>query len=190
MHAGNLLSKRAELTPDREALLELANGRRFTYAQLNERANRTANWLCDYGVGLGDRVSILALNSVAFVDLFYACGKIGAVFTPLNWRLVASELSYIINDSRPKILILGPEFEETAESMRDTISVEHIVTLERYEAAVAKRPSTEPPRPDDLIQESPHCLLYTSGTTGRPKGAISPHRQGLWSASNTVRSWE
>ncbi|HUM72048.1 MAG TPA: AMP-binding protein, partial [Chloroflexota bacterium] len=190
MHAGDLLSKRAELTPEREALLELATGRRFTYAELNARANRTANWLRDYGVGLGDRVALLAHNSVLYVDLLYGCGKIGAVFTPLNWRLAAAELSYILNDCTPRFLIFGTEFEPAVEAMRGQIQVAHVAPEHLCEAAVAKRPSTEPPRPADLDGESPHCILYTSGTTGRPKGALIPHRQLLWNAINTVISWE
>lgn len=190
MHAGDLLSKRAELTPDREALLELATGHRFTYAELNARANRAANWLRDYGVGLGDRVALLAHNSVLFVDLLYGCGKIGAVFTPLNWRLAAAELGYIVNDCTPRFLIFGPEFEVVLAELRGHIQVEHVVPEHLGEAAMAKRPSTEPPRPVDLNGESPHCILYTSGTTGKPKGAIIPHRQLLWNAINTVISWE
>ncbi|MEJ2750931.1 MAG: AMP-binding protein [Anaerolineae bacterium] len=93
MHAADLLSSRARLTPDREALLELDTGTRYTYAELNERANRCANWLQSYGVGYGDRVSILAYNSVVYLDLLYGCAKIGAILAPLNWRLVAAELA-------------------------------------------------------------------------------------------------
>lgn len=189
MLAAEILSSRARLTPQREALLELATGTRYTYAALNERANRTANWLRDYGVGLGDRVSILAYNSVVYVDLLFACAKIGAIFAPLNWRLVAAELSYIVKDSTPKFLLFGPDFEATVEAMRPEMSVAHVVPLPLYEVAVAKRPSTEPPHPAELDGETAHCLLYTSGTTGRPKGAIIPQRQVLANAINTVVSW-
>ncbi len=189
MHAADLLSKRAELTPDREALCELPSGRRFTFAELNARANRTANWLQDYGVGRGDRVALLAYNSVIYVDLLYACGKIGAVFTPYNWRLAPAELEYITHDCTPRFLIFGPEFTETVEALRGRIMVDHVVPLHLYEATVAKRPDTEPPRPAGLDGNSPHCILYTSGTTGRPKGAVIPHRQVLWNAINTVISW-
>lgn len=189
MITADLLYHRARLTPQREALLELATDRRYTYAELNERARRTANWLRDYGVGLGDRVSILAHNSVVYVDLLFACAKIGAIFAPLNWRLVAAELTYIVNDCAPRFLIFGPGFEPTVEQMRGQISVEHVVPLLSYEQAVAKRPSTEPVLSDILDGETPHSLLYTSGTTGRPKGAIIPHRQVIWNAINTVISW-
>ncbi|MGD8584903.1 MAG: AMP-binding protein, partial [Chloroflexota bacterium] len=115
----DLLSKRAHLTPDREALLEAATGQRYTYRQLNERANRLANFLQGkLGVQKGDRVSILAHNSVIYLDLLYGLAKIGAIFAPLNWRLVARELSYIVNNCGSKVLLCGPEFVDTLAEMR------------------------------------------------------------------------
>src|SRR3990172_2929543 len=103
MNAADLLSKRANLTPDREALYDITSGIRYTYAELNQRANRAANFLRDkYDVQKGDRVSILAHNSIAYVDLLFGLGKIGAIFAPLNWRLTGRELTYIINDCQPK----------------------------------------------------------------------------------------
>ncbi|MCA9970630.1 MAG: long-chain fatty acid--CoA ligase [Anaerolineales bacterium] len=189
MHAAHFLTHRARLTPDREALLELETGARFSYAELNARANRAANWLRDYGVGFGDRVSMLAHNSVAYLDLFFACGKIGAIFTPLNWRLAVPELVYIVNNCTPRFLIVGPDFADTAAAMRPDIAVDHVVSLADYAAAVASRPATEPPTPPELTPDSTFCILYTSGTTGRPKGALIPHRQVLWNAINTAVSW-
>jgi len=197
MHAADLLSKRAHLTPNREALLELATGQHYTYAQLNARANRLANFLqARLGVQKGDRVSILAHNSVAYVDLFYGLAKIGAILAPLNWRLVARELTYIVNDCQPKVLIGGPDFLDVLNELRPQVNVEHYVSVEgaplegalSYEAGLAQSPDTEPPRPP-LDDEDPYCILYTSGTTGRPKGALIPHRQILWNAINTVVSW-
>ena len=197
MHAADLLSKRAHLTPDREALLELATGQRYTYAQLNARTNRLANFLQGkLGVQKGDRVSILAHNSVAYIDLFYGLAKIGAIFAPLNWRLVARELTYIVNDCQPKVLIGGPDFLDVLNELRPQVNVEHYVSVEgapiegalSYEAELVQAADTEPPRPP-LDDEDPYCILYTSGTTGRPKGAIIPQRQILWNAINTVVSW-
>ena len=110
MHAADLLSKRAELTPDRVALVELETGQRYTYAQLNQRANRLANFMQDQlGVQSGDRVSILAKNSITYIDLFYGLPKIGAIFAPFNWRLTAHEIRYMVNDLEPRVLILEPE---------------------------------------------------------------------------------
>jgi fatty-acyl-CoA synthase len=198
MHAADLLSKRAHLTPDREAVLELETGRRFSYAQLNERANQAANFLRHrFGVKAGDRVSILAHNSVVFVDLLYGLAKIGAIFAPLNWRLVPRELAYIVNDCDPHVLICGPEFTDLLAELRPRVSVTHFGAMGgaaipdafSYEQGLAQAAATEPERPPDLDGESPLCILYTSGTTGRPKGAVIPHRQFYWNCVNTAVSW-
>lgn len=197
MHAADLLSRRADLTPDRNALVDLASGTRYTYAELNRRANRLAHLLTeDYHIQKGDRVSILAHNSVVYLDLFYGLAKIGAIFAPLNWRLAANELAYILNDCQPRLLICGPEFTQTLAEMRQDLAIEHYLAIEgasipeaaEYESAVADMPAGEPARPA-LDGETPYCLLYTSGTTGRPKGAVLPHRHILWNCINTVISW-
>jgi fatty-acyl-CoA synthase len=196
MHAADLLSKRAYLTPDREALTEQATGRRYTYAELNTRANRLANWMRDLGVQKGDRVSILAHNSVAYVDLFYGLAKIGAILAPLNWRLVARELVYIVNDCCPRVLICGPEFTDLLVEMQPEIDVAHYVAADgaalegalSYENELAAAPDSEPVRPP-LEADDCYTILYTSGTTGRPKGAMIPHRQILWNSINTIVSW-
>jgi len=198
MHAADLLSKRALLTPDREALLFTDSGERFSYAELNERSNKAANFLRDKcGVQEGDRVSILANNSVAYIDLFYGVAKIGAILAPLNWRLVAAELTYIVNDCAPKVLICDQDFCETLTQMQPNLQVEQYVGLNGaeidgslvYEDELMLADSGEPERPLSLNDNTPHCILYTSGTTGQPKGAIIPHRQVLWNILNTIASW-
>jgi fatty-acyl-CoA synthase len=196
MHAADLLTSRSRLTPHREALLELETDRRFSYAELNRRACRLANFMAALGVQAGDRVSILAHNSVVYLDLFYGLAKIGAIFTPLNWRLTASELSYIVGDCTPKVLLVGPEFLSVWAEMSAAVSVEHVISLDgadiagalSYDDGLAAASPAEPARPA-LDGESPHCILYTSGTTGKPKGAVLPHRQILWNCINTVVSW-
>lgn len=197
MNAADLLNKRANLTPDREAFYDLTTGVRYTYAELNQRANRTANGLQEkYGLQKGDRVSILAHNSIAYVDLLFGIGKIGAIFAPLNWRLTSRELTYIVNDCQPKILVVGPEFVSVYNEMCAAIDVRHVLSLEgasitdagSYEGLLDQASAKEPESP--LVgEEDAYCILYTSGTTGRPKGAVLPHRQVLWNAINTVISW-
>lgn len=195
MHAGDLLTSRARLTPEREALCDLHTGTRYSYAELNARANRAANFLRELGVRAGDRVSILANNCIAYMDLLYAAGKIGALFAPLNTRLVARELEFILNDCEPRVLFVGPEFIHVAQELSEKIDA-HIVCLEnaemenalRYEEEMARVSDDEPARPA-LNSESPYCILYTSGTTGKPKGAVIPHRQVLWNCINTVIGW-
>jgi len=197
MHAADILSKRAVLTPDREALYDLHTGIRYTFADINTRANQAANFLREkYNVQKGDRVSILAQNCLPFVDLLFGLGKIGAIFAPLNWRLTARELVYIVNDLQPKVLICGPEYTSVLDEMRSSINVESLISLEgaelpgveSYESLLEQAPGSEPERPP-LDADDGYCILYTSGTTGKPKGAVLPHRQVLWNAINTVISW-
>ncbi len=203
MHVADLLSKRANLTPDREALLEIETGRRYTYRQLNERANRLANFLQqEFKVGKGDRVSILAYNRVVYLDLLYGLPKIGAIFAPLNWRLTAHELEYILRDCEPAVILVGPEFTGVAEELRRLAGEGHPLQGARwialdgaglpgslpYDDLLAQASPAEPPRPP-LVGDDPCCILYTSGTTGHPKGALIPHRQVLWNCINTVISW-
>lgn len=188
-NVAQILEKRALLTPHRLGLVEWESGRRFQYQELDQRANRIANHLRRLGVGQGDRVSILASNGVYYVDIFFGLGKLGAVLTPLNWRLALPEQEYILNDSKPRVLLFGPEYAETAERLRQTVDVKHSINLEDYEDLLEES-SPEPPPPTEVPLEDPHTIFYTSGTTGRPKGAILPHRMILWNSFNTIISWE
>jgi fatty-acyl-CoA synthase len=196
MHAADLMTNRARLTPDREAMLMLPTGRRYAYAELNARANRLANWMRALGVAKGDRVSILAHNGIEFIDLFYGLAKIGAIFAPLNWRLVARELVYIVNDCQPKVLLCGPDFAGLLAEMRPEIDVAHIIGLGDagiegaldYDSGLDAASPAEPPRPP-IEPDDTYAILYTSGTTGRPKGAMIPHRQILYNCLNTIASW-
>lgn len=196
MHAADLLSQRANLTPERLALVEVDGARRYTYAELNRRVNRSANFLRGLGLQPGQRVSILAHNSVVYLDLLYGLAKLGAIFAPLNWRLTSRELGYIVGDCEPSILIVGPEFVNTLGELRPSLAGVRMLTVAGakiegaldYEAGLAAASDQEPERPA-LTGEEPLCLLYTSGTTGRPKGAIIPQRQVVWNCINTVISW-
>jgi fatty-acyl-CoA synthase len=196
MDAAHLMSNRARLTPDREAMLEVSTGRCYTYAELNDRACRLANLMRKLGVEKGDRVSILSHNGVVYVDLFYGLAKIGAILAPLNWRLVARELTYIVGDCQPKVLLVGPEFVDLFEEMRPEIDIDLLLSVEGaeiegariYEEELATASNAEPERPP-LHEVDTYCILYTSGTTGKPKGAMIPHRQVLYNAINTIGSW-
>jgi fatty-acyl-CoA synthase len=197
LNAANLLSTRANLTPERQALYDVHSGQMFTFRQLNQRANRLANFMHRrYDIQKGERVSILAYNGLAYVDLLYGLGKIGGVFAPLNWRLTARELLYILHDSKPKVLVCGPEFIAVLEEIRTKVDIPEIISLvganipgaQKYEELLEQASEDEPIRPE-LTAEDAYCILYTSGTTGQPKGAVLPHRQVLWNAINTVISW-
>jgi fatty-acyl-CoA synthase len=197
MDAAHLMWKRAELTPDRIALVELETGVQYSYETLNERSNRLANFMRDkLGVEVGDRVSILAKNSIVYLDLFYGLPKLGAIFAPFNWRLTARELTYMFKDLEPKVIICEPEFVPVLEKIRAEFDIENVVSLRaaeiegawNYEEEIKLSDKTEPLQPK-MDGETPYAIFYTSGTTGYPKGAVIPHRQVLFNCINTVASW-
>ena len=131
VNIGDLLTRRAHLDPDKEGLVETASGRRFSYRELNLRANRVTNGLHGLDLAPGDRVGLLLMNSIEFVESFFAVGKAGGVIVPLNWRLVADELEFILSDSGTSVLIFGSEFAEpTSCSAQEYLSlIPHTVKL-------------------------------------------------------------
>ncbi len=196
MISGDVLGERARLSPDKTALVEVSTGRRFTYGDLNARAQAAARSLTE-GLDLkkGDRLALLAGNCVEFLDVFFACGKTGVVLVPLNTRQTAGELQGVMDDAEPKALIYGVTFEETAGDLLGRVRGVRGMRLDAPEAPAPERPpastfkeisfSSPPPGPEDL-----YCLLYTSGTTGKPKGVMVPHRMVAWNAVNTAVSWQ
>ena len=174
----DLLARRAALGPDRVALEELATGRTLTYAELDRRSTALASLLRERGIAEGDRVAILCRNRIAFFEALFACAKLGAILVPLNWRMPPSELDQLIGDSSPQLLLYGAEDSAAAEQLAG--GTPSIGLDQDYEMLVEQRISvlTDPFRsnwPADGIW----YLLYTSGTTGRPKGVIYTYRMAL-----------
>jgi fatty-acyl-CoA synthase len=173
------IKRHAERTPERLALVDAYTGRTFTYAHLDERANRLASFLKDeLGIEQGDRISILAQNSSDYYEVLFACGKMGAILNTLNWRLAVPELEYILTDCAPRVLLYEPIFAETVDELRPLIDCEFYLAMGEeapegewtYEGALATgspRGVAMPP----LTYADTWAILYTSGTTGRPKGA-------------------
>jgi O-succinylbenzoate-CoA ligase len=189
---GLLLAKRALLSPNLDGLVEVERERRFTYAGLNARSNRTANALRGLGVRKGDRVALLLMNGVEFTGAFFAIAKIGAVVVPLNWRLVADELAFILDDSGATVLIYDEEFRDVVGNLHargaDAMAVRHWVRVGETQPAdefavayadiQADASSDEPPI--DAGEDDNVYIMYTSGTTGRPKGVVHTHDSVLW----------
>ena len=177
MFDGDLLSERARVTPHRTALVYVETGERFTYKELNERAERAAATLQELGVEPGDRFGLLAYNCPEFLEFFFAAGKIGAIVVPLSTRATAHELGHIINDCAMKLLLHGAEFSELVSGLQ----------LPQY--LLGQHSPSNPATQQPSNPESTYCLLYTSGTTGKPKGVMIPKRQLYWNGYNTAINW-
>jgi len=173
------IKRHAERTPDKLALVDAHTGRQFTYSEFNERANRLASFLtAELGIRQGDRVSILAQNSSDYYEVLFACGKMGAILNTLNWRLAVPELAFILTDCTPRVLIYEAIFAEAVEALRPLIGCEAYVVMGEeaaagewtYEGALAAGDPAGVPLPEMSYTDT-WAILYTSGTTGRPKGA-------------------
>jgi fatty-acyl-CoA synthase len=193
------LGRRALLTPEKVALIDaIRGGRRITYRMWNLAANRTAQFLRGLDVARGDRVAVLAHNGVEYLDVWFACGKLGAILQTLNWRLTPPELGGLIADALPRVLVYGPEFSERVRSIRAAggDGLRCVALDPAARAAAADRSFTErdllgdsPPPPVELSWEHPWVLCYTGGTTGLPRAAILTHGNITWNSINTVTSW-
>jgi len=189
------LDRRANLTPNRVAVIDYGTGSETTYAEWNERANRTANYLRSLGVGKGDRVAVYASNRCEYMDLFWAAPKIGAMLQNLNWRLTVHELSGIIAEGEPKILIYSEEWRSHVEELKPSFrTIDHVVAMTNPgpgERDISEREAMSAELTDvpDLTLNDPWGIYYTGGTTGLPKGAIVTHGNITWNSVNTITSW-
>jgi fatty-acyl-CoA synthase len=176
------LVHRAELTPGAEAIVE--GDQRLSYAELADRSLRAAALLRDLGVGRHDRVATLMSNSIEFMELFYGTAEVGAILVPLNWRLAPRELDYQIRDSGAGVLFVGPEHGALAAELGADLPVRTRVAIA---AEYARRRDEAKPLRDGAERAlfgDPHLILYTSGTTGHPKGAVLTHANVFWNVPN------
>lgn len=190
IHA-DLLGERTRLTPDGLAIVDVATGARLTFAGMNRRAEACARVLVHaLGRSKGDRVGLLAHNSLEFLDVVFAAAKTGTVLVPLNTRLTARELSRIVEHSGLRTLFFDPELEPTVAELRERIRLDHWVGLRHDYPQLLDRVSGTPFTSARCDGEDLFALLYTSGTTGTPKGVMIPHRMMAWNAYNTVMCWQ
>ncbi len=179
LNLGEILRVNAVKFP--QAIAFCDSTRRFTFPQTNLRVNRLANALAGLGIGKGDKVSCFMENSIEICEIYLACAKLGAMINPINFRLVGPEVEYIVNNADAKVMIVDEEFVPMVTEIRGNLSkvTDFIVVgnlcpdcLE-YEALLADAGDDEPQVA--VAPADPWILLYTSGTTGRPKGVIRSH---------------
>jgi fatty-acyl-CoA synthase len=192
INIGDWIRKWSFLQPHQRALI--FEGHPFTYQELNDRTNQLCHLLLNLGVRKGDRISVLLYNCHQYIEIFFAISKIGAILVPLNWRLAGPELEFIIKDSGSRMLIFDPEFEEVIDSIRPRLNLsngDYIAVgspypnwARGYEKGLLEWTAQEPSLPFSVGDEDPHILMYTSGTTGVPKGAILSHRKTLFNVLN------
>ncbi|MFW9997722.1 MAG: long-chain fatty acid--CoA ligase [Candidatus Odinarchaeota archaeon] len=193
---GDWSGRRARLTPGREAIFDNIENKRYTYAELDQRANQLARVLLDMGISKGDRVAQFSKNRMDCIDLFLATGKIGAIHVPLNIRLATQELEYLIKKTKPSVLFHDPDLLSSTREIKKAAPVAKYVVMGEKPAGddpasrqlMEKAPNTAVER--SIINfDDPHLILFTGGTTGLPKGAILSHRLVFWNSVNTIISW-
>jgi len=194
VNIGEWISKRARLYPERPFLRE-EDGREFNNRTFNRRVNRMAHALEQLGLVKGDRIAALMTNSSEFLEIFFACAKTGVIMVPLNFRLAAPELIYIVRDSAPGALIYTSDF---AEKIIDIKAADlPLVSYFRHGGQnlpddptlsdlTAPLPEDEPMPAAEVTLNDPLFIMYTSGTTGDPKGAMLSHGNILFGAIHSL----
>jgi fatty-acyl-CoA synthase len=180
---------------EREAII--SGDLRLTYNQFGARVYAWANLMRSLGVEKGDRVAIISQNSHRMMDGFFGAPLIGAIYQPINFRLVADDFDYILNHAEAKVVIVEDWLTAAVDSIRDRLpGVQHFITHTdeagatfsgwlNYETLLAQT-SADAPTPAAIEENEPACILYTSGTTGRPKGVMLTHRNLYLNAMNSI----
>jgi acyl-CoA synthetase (AMP-forming)/AMP-acid ligase II len=183
LNVGEILGVHAQLQPDRPAVKDLR--RALTYREYDERANRLARAFAGLGLAKGDRLAVFAHNCVEWMELYAACAKAGVVAVPVNFRLTGGEVRYLLEDSGAAAIFAGAELLDLVDSIRAELPLRPDGYVQiggaevrpgwrGYEELVASGAARAPDVA--VLPEDPWTLMYTSGTTGRPKGAIRSHR--------------
>jgi fatty-acyl-CoA synthase len=187
---GNWLVQRERLTPEKEAVVD--GGRRIAYRELNQRVNRLAAALQGLGLPPGERIGILSTNRMEFIEVIMAAAKLGLILVPLNWRLTPAELGFILNDSGTETLFFDPGLEELVAGIRGTTVLKRFIVFGEpahepdiaYEKWLGSQPPDEPAVKTAPDLDTPHIIMYTAGTTGRPKGAVLTQGASFWNTLN------
>ena len=167
INIGLITAKQAKLRPNAWAVYDQSSKKRITFLELDEQVKKIANGLIDLGLEKGDRVSILSQNTIEFLALFFACGRVGLVAHALNWRLGSDELVQIIENGQPKVIITQGQFSETTRDLQRKINfIDHWLEYgsdsnSSFDELIAKASSNEPIVPSSIGDEDPFFILYT-----------------------------
>ena len=183
---GTTIGKVFDLTvkkyPKKAAIFDVRKNVRFTYQEWNEQVNRLANALLKEGVKKGDRVSTFLFNTEELGTAFFACAKIGAVFNPINFRLTAEEVAYIFSDAAPKVVLFEKALEPVVSAIENRFEKISFWFIDEetpsYAANYHEKLATTTAEyvQTDVNEDDLYAIMYTSGTTGRPKGVMHTHR--------------
>jgi fatty-acyl-CoA synthase len=193
VNIGEWISKRAMIAPDKPFLTEKSKS--YNNEQFNRRVNETAHALENLGIVKGMRVALLMSNSSEFLEIFFACARTGMIMVPLNFRLAVPELLYILRDSAPEVLIYSTEFASKVDEIKAAgIPVLRYYRLGEGNAAVdpdfadyvEDSETSEPLKSRGADLSDPLFIMYTSGTTGDPKGAVLTHQNILFGAIHSL----
>ena len=179
MNTAEFLTISSAICPDRLAIIFEEN--RYTFEQLNERVNRLANGLANLGVKKGDRIALIQVNCHQCVETYFATAKLGAIYVPMNFRGKADEQEYMINFAEVSVVIAGDRYVDMINSIRPKLTtVKNYISLEKkcddmvnYEDLISS--SADDEIFSDIADEDTTILMFTAGTTGRPKGVMLSH---------------
>lgn len=186
------ISKWAVYSPDKVALKEHETKRSLTYSELNRLGNRLAHYLqYNLGIGKGDRIAVLAENCLEYLILFTAAQKTGCILVPINYRLAQAEIDYLLQNAQPKLLIYEQRYLSTLEATETYFQIPFNWTIEELSIFSDKSIVKNEDAAFKVVpveQDDPIFILYTSGTTGFPKGALYTHKMLFWNSINTAMS--
>ncbi len=193
MLVADIPKRNAKLYPNRLAVID--NLVKYTHIQVNNRVNRLANAILGLGLKKGDKVTVLNHNCYQYIELYFACAKAGTPIVPLNYRLSGRELTFIINDCKPKLIFAGKSYLPIIEKIKSDLDCEQVVCIDdsttgfmNYEDVINDATDSEPSV--NIEEEDIAIVGYTGGTTGLPKGVLLTNRNIISSCFSIMLDFE